>query len=131
MRLWLKKAAIVLAALCIPSVGALLFAQTTGPQLPNPVVIGKLITQPAGPPPTYTTCTGAAGSTDMAGTCTATAAAAVITFGTAYTAAPFCVVVDASATPVMVYTVSTTAITISATTNAHVIRWHCVAQSGG
>lgn len=84
----------------------------------------------SGNPPTGGNCTIAAGSSDTDGSCTATSGAPTVTFAQAYLTAPSCVVQDSSATPAVVYTVSTTGITITGTT-AHVYFWHCAGKIGG
>jgi hypothetical protein len=72
----------------------------------------------------------ATGSTDNAGEVTAGASATsvVITFATAKTNAPFCVVTDQGPSLAsFVYTISTSAITITQTANsANKIDYHCV-----
>lgn len=85
-----------------------------------------------GPPPVGTGCTIAALSTDAAGTCTTTAAAGTIVFARAFaTTAPRCVVVDATATPLIVYTTTTTQITLTTVTSGHVLYWVCFGAQGG
>lgn len=84
----------------------------------------------AGNPPTTANCTLAAGSTDTDGSCTATSGAPTITFSQVYLTAPNCIAQDSSATPAVVYTTSTTALTITGTT-AHVYFWHCAGKIGG
>lgn len=77
---------------------------------------------------------GDAGSTDTAGSVTngGGVTTCTITFGTAYTAAPSCMVLDNTAVRAsMVSTVTTTAITITAITAADKVSWFCVAKSGG
>lgn len=80
--------------------------------------------------PVGTTCTILAGSSDTSGSCTASAGTATITFGTTWGVAPKCIVQDSTATPLNVFTVSATAITVSATTNAHVLTWLCIGNVG-
>lgn len=82
-----------------------------------------------------TTPTLATGSTDTAGTVTmgTSATGCVITFGTAYTAAPTCTVTW-QATPLasQSYTVTTTAITtVQTSTSNNILNYTCVAKSGG
>lgn len=77
----------------------------------------------------------ATGSTDSAGTITlgTTATGCVVTFGTAYTAAPTCLVTWI-ATPLasQSWTTSTTAITITQTsTTNNVVQYMCIGKSGG
>ena len=111
------------------------FAQ--GFTLPNgSVALDHLIAAPAPgkAAPVGTGCTIAAGSTDDAGSCTASAASGSITFATAYASAPFCTVVDASATSTVsmpVYTVAASAITLSTIISTHVLYWTCRAKTGG
>lgn len=97
---------------------------------PGSTYQGHFNSAPAGAPPATTNCTLAAGSTDTDGSCTATSGAPVVTFASAWNTAPFCTVIDSSATPAFVYTVSTTAITITGTT-AHVYYYHCAGRNGG
>lgn len=85
----------------------------------------------SGPPPVGTGCTIAALSTDAAGTCTTSAASGTIVFARAFTVAPRCVVVDATATPLAVYTTTTTQITLTTVTSAHVLYWVCFGTQGG
>lgn len=97
------------------------------------IQVGHLNTSPvagAAGLPVGTTCPILAGSSDTSGSCTAGAGTATITFGTTWGVAPKCVVVDSSATPLIVYTVTATAINISATTNAHVLFWWCTGNVG-
>ena len=127
----LKKllAAASIAALTFAPVAAL--AQAPGFTLPNNSTYqGHLNAAPVAGPPTTSNCTIAAGSTDTDGSCTATSGAPVVTFANAWNQAPFCIVIDSSATPAFVYTLSTTAITITGT-NAHVYFWHCAGKNGG
>lgn len=91
-------------------------------------IFGRLTV--AGAPPVGTGCTIAAGSTDQAGTCTATAAAGSIAFTKTYNSQPFCVVVDQSATPVAVYTQTTAQITLTTITSGHIYTWNCMGRSG-
>lgn len=97
------------------------------------IVVGHLNFSPVfGAPglPVGTTCTITAGSTDTFGSCAASAGTATITFGTSWGVAPRCILLDSTATPVGAYTVSATAITVSATTNAHVLFWFCGGNVG-
>lgn len=84
--------------------------------------------------PVITTGTLTAGSSDTDGSFATTGATATVTFAVAYATAPFCVVVDASATSTVsmpVYTVSAAAITFSTVITAHTLVWHCAAKVGG
>lgn len=95
----------------------------------NTAVDGMLSAQ--GHQPTATGCTIASGSTDADGTCTATAAAGAIVFWkTTMVNPPFCILSDASATPIAVYTVTVLQITLTTLTSGHVYRYHCVQQAG-
>ena len=106
----------------------------------NSAVQGHIISSQA-TPPTGVGCTVAAGSTDLVGHCTATAASGSITFTggnpsgvTGFATAPTCLITDQSATSTVsmpVYTVSTTAITLSTIISTHVINWLCVPPNGG
>lgn len=95
----------------------------------NAAVIGHL--NGSSGPPVGTGCTMVAGSTDFAGSCTTSATSGSIAFAAAYTAAPSCLVVDATATPVAVYTTTTTQITLTTVTSAHVLYWTCIGKVGG
>lgn len=82
-----------------------------------------------------TTPTLATGSSDVAGTVTmgTSATGCIITFGTAYTAAPSCSV-SWQATPLasQSYTVTATAITtVQTSTSNNVLNYTCVAKTGG
>ncbi|MDE2019998.1 MAG: hypothetical protein KGJ13_06670 [Patescibacteria group bacterium] len=93
----------------------------------------KAATQPGATPPTAVGCTIDPGSTDVVGKCTATAASGSITFSRTFTAAPVCLVVDASATSTVsmpVYTVSATAITLSTIISTHILFYWCVGNQG-
>lgn len=115
-----------IAALCVGS----LAVSAQGFVLPSSTgILGFLLAE--GKQPIGTGCTMAAGSTDAAGMCTATAASGSIAFAKLDLAnAPFCNVVDSSATPIMVYTVTTLQITLTTITSGHVLRYWCVAQAG-
>lgn len=92
----------------------------------------KTVPQAGAVPPTAVGCTIAAGATDFAGTCTASAASGSITFARTYGTAPACVVWDQSATSTVsmpVYTVSATAITLTTIINAHVLGYICMGQA--
>lgn len=102
--------------------------------LPDPLNIsGHVAYFQPGAVPTGTTCTIAVGSTDAEGSCATTGATATVTFGRTWAVAPFCTVVDASATSTVsmpVYTVSATAITFSTVITAHTLFWHCAGKTG-
>jgi hypothetical protein len=85
----------------------------------------------AGGNPTPTGGTLAAGSSDTAGTFTASAASGSLTFGGAFVSAPTCIWQDSSATPIIVFTVSTTAVTLTTLTSGHVYQYLCVGKAGG
>ncbi len=92
----------------------------------------RAMTQPGATPPTAVGCTIDAGSTDMVGKCTASAASGSITFSRTFAVAPYCMVVDASATSTVsmpVYTVSATAITLSTIISTHVLYYWCFGQA--
>lgn len=100
----------------------------------NSTYQGHLNAAPISAAPTGSGCTIAAGSTDTDGSCTASAASGSITFATAWVQAPFCSIVDASATSTVsmpVYTVSNTAITLTTIISTHVLFWHCAGKNGG
>jgi hypothetical protein len=95
-------------------------------------ILGHIAYFQPGAVPVGTTCTIAAGSTDMEGSCATTGATATVTFGRTFAVAPFCSVVDASATSTVsmpVYTVSATAITLSTVITAHTLFWHCAGKT--
>ena len=98
--------------------------------LNNATVTGKFFVV-GGPPPTVTGGTLAAGSNDLQGVFTASATSGSITFAQPRNVAPNCLIVDASATPVIVYTISTTAITLTTLTSTHVYRYQCYDLTGG
>lgn len=86
----------------------------------NSRVIGKLLAGPQGSGPTVNSGTISPGSSSSFGQFTAGGATAVLTFSSAFTNAPWCLVVDATTSSTgLKYTISTTALTISAglTTN--------------
>lgn len=83
-----------------------------------------------GAPPVGTGCTIQGGSTDLWGSCTATAASGTIAFAKAFLTAPHCIVVDQSATPIAVYTETTAQITLTTVTSGHLYRWACVGKPG-
>lgn len=100
---------------------------------PNGKIVGKVLSQ--GTPPTVGTCgTGAAmtaGSTDVAGKFTmgtSASNACTVTFSAAWTAAPFCVVQNATTgAGAFSTTVSTTALTIGGTAaDSSVFFYHCI-----
>jgi len=93
----------------------------------NTSVLGHLLVAagPTGQPPVGVGCTIVAGSTDQAGACLTTATSGSITFAQPFAVAPFCTVTDRTATPVAVYSVSTTAITLTTVTSAHNLIWNC------
>lgn len=87
--------------------------------------------------PVISACGGAsadAGSTDTAGSVTngGGVTTCTITFGTAFTAAPSCIVLDNTAVRAsMASAVTNTAITVTAITASDKLSWFCVAKSGG
>ena len=103
----------------------------------NSVQIGHMTLVPSlgKTAPTGAGCTIAAGSSDGAGTCTASAASGSITFAVAFNSAPSCLLVDENAAGgaggVPVYAVSTTAITLTTIVSTHIMHWFCVAKTGG
>lgn len=91
----------------------------------------KAAPQP-GPPPVAVGCTLVAGSTDFAGTCTASAASGSITFSRTYGSAPTCIVWDQAATSTVsmpVYSVSPTAITLITIISTHLLGYMCMGQA--
>lgn len=124
---YLGKGAVFGFGLCV----SFAIAQQTIPDLT--VVAGHLAYIQPGAVPVGASCTIAAGSTDAEGSCATTGAAGSITFGRSFGVAPFCSVVDASATSTVsmpVYTVSATAITLSTVITAHTLFWHCAGKTG-
>lgn len=85
------------------------------------------------PPPTTTTCTLVAGSTDLAGACAATATSGVaVIFGKAFLTAPTCIVQDrttASGT-ILATEPTTTTFVMGTTVSADKISWICVGKQG-
>jgi hypothetical protein len=75
----------------------------------------------------------AAGSTDTAGILTATGTTGcTLTFGTAFTAAPVCVITDTTNNRAGITSVtSNTALTLASLTAADVVAYVCIGQSGG
>lgn len=96
---------------------------------PNTILLGMMVVQ--GKPPVATGCTLLTNSTDTAGACVTTAASGTIVFAkTDMVNPPFCTVLDASATPVAVYTVTALQITLTTiTTGGHVLRYRCDQQT--
>lgn len=88
----------------------------------------------AGSVPVATIC-GAqpvAGSTDNAGTIVNIGTTTcTLTFGSAYAAAPSCVVLDSNVTHAIGVVISAAAITITGGTAADTYTWLCMAKSGG
>lgn len=128
---WRKAQTLIAVAAFAGAIGGIAYSQ--GFVIPaNTPFIGHYIAQ--GPIPVGAGCTIQASATDTDGQCTTSAASGSITFGTPFAAAPFCMVVDASATSTVsmpVYTVSTTAITLTTIITAHTLFWHCAAKAGG
>lgn len=106
-----------------------IFFTATGPGFAGHRIAGAPST--GSPTPTYVcgdTPTAATGSNDNAGQIThgGTSTTCVITFGTAWGTAPACIIQDmTTGARAVVYSVSTTAITMSALTAADVIAWSC------
>lgn len=121
--------ALAIAMLALAGAGAL-GAVAQGFNLPGGTSITGMFSY-AGKPPVAVGCTLAAGSSDAAGECLTTATSGSITFGTAKTNAPSCLVVDRTATPVAVYSVSATAITLTTVTSAHNLSYSCNGKAGG
>lgn len=121
------------AAFCLFGSGTA-FAQSSFTLPNNSTYQGHINSAPLANPPALTGCTIVAGSTDADGSCTASAASGSITFSNAFNQAPFCSVIDASATSTVsmpVYSVSTTAITLTTIISTHVLYWHCTGRNGG
>ena len=119
------------AALALSPIAAL----AQGFTIPNNSTYqGHFNSAPIGPAPTATGCTMAPGSTDTDFKCTASAASGSITFGTVWNVAPMCTITDASATSTVsmpVYSISTTAITLTTIISTHVLFGHCTGTNGG
>lgn len=135
-RLFASVSAVALiAALCAAPAQAQ-FSNQQPQTIANPVVGGHLGNAGSGSTavPVVAGGTIVAGSSDTDGSETTSAASGSITFAVPYVTAPFCEVVDTSATSTVsmpVYTVSATAITLSTIITAHVLNWHCAARVGG
>ena len=121
------KAALVAASIAGMISGPALGQGFTIPN--NTPFLGHYVAQ--GAIPVGVGCTIQASATDTDGSCTASAASGSITFGAAFANAPYCTLVDSSATPIAVYTVSNTAITLTTITSGHIYFWHCAAKAGG
>lgn len=126
----------VALSLAIAAVGTKLVAQQGFTSVNNLILLGHFFNGGSGTAavPVGASCTIVAGSSDTDGSCTTSGASGSITFAVPYTTAPFCAVVDASATSTVsmpVYTVSATAITLSTIITAHLLFWHCAARIGG
>lgn len=125
-----------LVLVCALTGGTIALAQQPGFQLFNPTVSGHFINGGSGgaAAPVLSGCTAVGPVSDTDGECTASAASGSITFATAFATAPYCIVADASATSTVsmpVYTVSTTAITLSTIISTHNLYWHCASRVGG
>lgn len=88
--------------------------------------------------PVLSACGGAvagdAGSTDTAGTVTqgGTVTTCTITFGSAYTAAPTCIVSDLTGTRASMATaITASAIAVTGITASDKLAWICIAKNGG
>jgi len=103
----------------------------------NSVQVGHLTVVPSAgkTAPVGVGCTVAVGSSDGAGTCTASAASGSLTFQVPFNVAPTCLLIDENAAGgaggVPVYAVSTTAITLTTIVSTHIMHWFCVAKTGG
>lgn len=126
---WNRTTTLLAAGLLALGIGAIAYSQ--GFQIPNnSAIIGHLGV--TGNVPVGTGCTIVAGSTDTAGSCTASAASGSVAFATAYAIAPFCLVTDGSATSTVsmpVYTTTTAQITLSTIISTHVLYWFCAAKT--
>jgi hypothetical protein len=98
------------------------------------IVQGHLVNglPPGTAPPTTTTCTLVAGSSDLFGSCAATSTAMAVVWGKPYLVAPKCLVVDqttaADSTPTTGPTI--TGFAISTVVSGDKIWWLCFAQPG-
>lgn len=139
MRGFIRRAYIAVAcalAIGIAGIGGSLYAQQGFTTISNLIVLGHFFNGGSGTAavPVGSSCTIVSGSSDTDGSCATTGASGSITFAVAYATAPFCSVVDATATSTVsmpVYTVSTTVITLSTIITAHTLFWHCAARVGG
>lgn len=123
-------AAALFVALWIAASEFTAYAQSGGMVLPpNTGWIGFMSAQ--GKSPVATGCTLTSGSTDAEGTCTATTTSGAIVFAkTDLVNIPFCIVVDQTASPVIVYATTALQITLTTIVNAHVLHYRCDAQAG-
>lgn len=125
----LISAAVLLSAL-LPAIAFIcsMPSHSQQSQLPRgTAIIGMLNAQ--GSAPTVTGGTLTAGSTDGAGQLTASATSGTIVFNFAtFANAPFCVVVDQSASPVAVYAVTATQITLTTIVSGHLYQYHCYSR---
>lgn len=107
----------------------------TGPTITSPIIAGHPRTSGTAPAATVCGTTPAVLGTDAAGQVTmgtGTPTGCVLTFATAFTAAPFCTVSWNANLAAMGYSVSTTALTLTQTaTDSTIVRWTCTARSGG
>jgi hypothetical protein len=115
-----------LAAVALGALGGLAYGQ--GYVLPSGATVQKqFFTAAAGAPPTCTNCTIGAGSSDFMGSASVTSTGGVVlTFGTAFTNAPFCLASDNTTNEGIKGTPSTTGVTFTGGVTSDVIAWICV-----
>lgn len=119
-------AGVAALALCNPSQAA----ETLGD---GAQFLGHIVSTNGIPAPTTTTCTLVAGSTDVAGECSATATSGVaVAFGKAFVTRPFCTITDSvTATGInLAAGPTTTGFTLGTTASGDKIRWTCMGQQG-
>ena len=117
---------LAVAAAFAVALGAVAYSQ--GYYLPSGATVQyNFYTNAIGAPPTCTNCTIQSGSSDFFGQLSVTSTGAVtLTFGTAYTNAPWCVMSDNTAHEGIINTQSTSASTITGGVSSDLISWICV-----
>lgn len=111
---------------------AVQFARAQGFNIPaGAAFLGHMLTG-ASAPPTVTNATLYSGSTDLAGKITSTTTTnPVLTFGTAYTSIPFCVMYNQGEAENITLTVTATTITFGGVVNGAIASYVCFVGLGG
>jgi hypothetical protein len=122
--------ATVAAALALIVAGSLATIAQVFTLPANTTFLGHFIAGAAAPP-TGTTCTISAGSSDTAGDCVTSGTSATITFNTAFTIAPSCVMHNRGSTFAPTSIVFATGFTVSNVNNGGTVGWICAAKIGG